>query len=138
MLVAVPPENRPRMCGMHSRPLKHPFDGGSVGVSLSQSWRDLLLDLKRRGLATASQIAVADGALRFWKALGEVWPTTRERGKELNSGSSYRKSPRECRTPTTERNPRLRIATFARSLLKRDQWLPSMGQHVSWTGDREN
>src|SRR6266446_1658202 len=78
MLVAVPPENRPRMCGMHSRPLKHLFDGGSVGVSLSQSWRDLLLDLKRRGLATASQIAVADGALRFWKALGEVWPTTRE------------------------------------------------------------
>ena len=44
----------------------------------SQSWRDLLLDLKRRGLATAPQIAVADGALGFWKALGEVWPTTRE------------------------------------------------------------
>ena len=42
----------------------------------SQSWRDLLLDLKRRGLATAPQIAVADGALGFWKALGEVWPTT--------------------------------------------------------------
>src|SRR5580704_5994804 len=29
----------------------------------SQSWRDLLLDLKRRGLTTAPQIAVADGAL---------------------------------------------------------------------------
>jgi putative transposase len=34
--------------------------------------------LKRRGLTTAPQIAVADGALGFWKALGEVWPTTRE------------------------------------------------------------
>ena len=34
----------------------------------SQSWRDLLLDLKRRGLTTAPQIAVADGALGFWKA----------------------------------------------------------------------
>src|SRR5712672_1829514 len=51
----------------------------------SQSWRDLLLDLKRRGLTTAPQIAVAKpalakagGALGFWKALGEVWPTTRE------------------------------------------------------------
>ena len=44
----------------------------------SQSWRDLLLDLKRHGLTTAPQIAVADGALGFWKALGEVWPTTRE------------------------------------------------------------
>jgi Transposase, Mutator family len=38
----------------------------------SQSWRDLLLDLKPRGLTTAPQIAVADGALGFWKALGEV------------------------------------------------------------------
>jgi len=44
----------------------------------AQSWKDLLLDLKRRGLTTASEIAVADGALGFWKALGEVWPTTRE------------------------------------------------------------
>jgi transposase-like protein len=35
----------------------------------SQSWRDLLLDLKRRGLTTEPQIAVADGALGFWKAL---------------------------------------------------------------------
>ena len=51
----------------------------------SQSWRDLLLDLKRRGLTTASPMAVAKpalakagGALGFWKGLGEVWPTTRE------------------------------------------------------------
>ena len=26
----------------------------------------------------APKIVVADGALGFWKALGEVWPTTRE------------------------------------------------------------
>src|SRR4051794_34435703 len=44
----------------------------------AQSWRDLLLDLKRRSLAAAPELAVADGALGFWKALGEVWPTTRE------------------------------------------------------------
>jgi transposase-like protein len=43
-----------------------------------QSWRDLLLDLKRRGLTMPPEIAVADGALGFWKALGEVWPTTRQ------------------------------------------------------------
>ena len=35
-------------------------------------------DLLFSGLTTAPQIAVADGALGFWKALGEVWPTTRE------------------------------------------------------------
>jgi len=44
----------------------------------AQSWRDLLLDLKRRGLAATPELAVADGALGFWKALGEVWPATRE------------------------------------------------------------
>jgi putative transposase len=41
------------------------------------SWRDLLLDLKRRGLSSGPQLAVGDGALGFWKALDEVWPTTR-------------------------------------------------------------
>src|SRR6202140_3545801 len=44
----------------------------------AQDWRELLLDLKNRGLAVAPELAVADGALGFWKALGELWPTTRE------------------------------------------------------------
>lgn len=44
----------------------------------AESWRELLLDLKRRGLSVAPELAVADGALGFWKALGEVWPTARE------------------------------------------------------------
>ena len=44
----------------------------------AHDWRALLLDLKRRGLAAAPELAVADGALGFWKALGEVWPKTRE------------------------------------------------------------
>ena len=44
----------------------------------AHDWRSLLLDLKRRGLAIAPELAVADGALGFWKALGEVWPKTRE------------------------------------------------------------
>ena len=53
--------------------------GFADGVRESaQSWRDLLLDLKRRGLSTVPQLAVADGALGFWKALGEIWPSTRE------------------------------------------------------------
>ena len=44
----------------------------------AHDWRVLLLDLKRRGLTVAPELAVADGALGFWKALGEVWPKTRE------------------------------------------------------------
>src|SRR3977135_3153809 len=44
----------------------------------AQSWKELLLDLKRRGLAMGPELAVADGALGFWKALPEVWAKTRE------------------------------------------------------------
>lgn len=43
-----------------------------------QSWRELLLDLKARGLAEAPQLAVGDGALGFWAALRTVFGTTRE------------------------------------------------------------
>ena len=41
------------------------------------SWKELLLDLKRRGLTIGPQLAVADGALGFWKAIDQVWPKTR-------------------------------------------------------------
>lgn len=44
----------------------------------SQSWRELLLDLKRRGLQAGPELAVGDGALGFWKALREVYGETRE------------------------------------------------------------
>jgi len=43
----------------------------------TQSWKELLLDLKRRGLSMAPELAIADGALGFWQALEEVWPQTR-------------------------------------------------------------
>src|SRR5262249_19294008 len=42
----------------------------------AQSWRELLLDLKRRGLSIGPQLAVADGALGFWQAGEQVWPQT--------------------------------------------------------------
>ena len=42
-----------------------------------QSWADLFRDCKRRGMR-ASVLAVGDGALGFWKALREVFPTTGE------------------------------------------------------------
>ena len=44
----------------------------------AQSWRELLLDLKRRGLEVAPELAVGDGALGFWKAVRESHGTTRE------------------------------------------------------------
>jgi transposase-like protein len=52
--------------------------GFQVGVRESaQSWRELLVDLKARGLSIAPEVATGDGALGFWKALDEVSPTTR-------------------------------------------------------------
>ena len=47
--------------------------GFQVGVRESaQSWRELLVEVNRRGLAIAPAIAVGDGALGFWTALDEV------------------------------------------------------------------
>ena len=42
-----------------------------------QSWYTLLPDCKQRGLTADPKLATADGALGFWKALPQVWPTTR-------------------------------------------------------------
>jgi putative transposase len=43
-----------------------------------QSWLELLLDLKQRGMQHAPKLAIGDGALGFWAALREVFPETRE------------------------------------------------------------
>ncbi len=52
--------------------------GFQVGIRESaQSWRELLVDLKARGLVIAPELATGDGALGFWKALDAVSPTTR-------------------------------------------------------------
>jgi putative transposase len=52
--------------------------GFQTGVRESaQSWRELLVDLKRRGLEIAPDLAVGDGALGFWKAIEEIFPGTR-------------------------------------------------------------
>lgn len=42
-----------------------------------QSWKELLWDVKSRGLVIDPKLATGDGALGFWKALPQVFPTTR-------------------------------------------------------------
>ena len=44
----------------------------------SQSWKEILLDLKQRGLQCSPELAIGDGSLGFWKALTEVYGTTRQ------------------------------------------------------------
>jgi len=52
--------------------------GFQVGARESaQSWRELLVEVKRRGLKIAPEVAVGDGGLGFWKAIDEVFPGTR-------------------------------------------------------------
>ena len=42
----------------------------------TQSWREVLLKLKSRGM-NVPQLAIGDGALGFWADLGEIYPQTR-------------------------------------------------------------
>src|SRR3954470_17739542 len=63
--------------------------GFRVGVRESaQSWRELLVDLKARGLAIAPELATGDGALGFWKALEAVFPSTRHQRCWVNKTSN--------------------------------------------------
>ena len=63
--------------GVNERGEKH-FLAIEDGVREStQSWREVLLKLKSRGLK-APQLAIGDGAMGFWAALEEVYPQTRQ------------------------------------------------------------
>jgi putative transposase len=63
--------------GVNERGQKH-FLAIEDGVRESaQSWREVLLGLKARGLTEAPLLAVGDGALGFWTALEEIFPGTR-------------------------------------------------------------
>src|SRR5205807_1874042 len=43
-----------------------------------QSWKELLLDCKARGLEVEPSLAIGDGALGFWKAIRQIWDTAKE------------------------------------------------------------
>ena len=62
----------------------------------AQSWKELLVDLKARGLSIAPEVAVGDGALGFWKALDKIFPSTRHQRcwlhKTLNVLDKFPKS----------------------------------------------
>lgn len=61
---------------LNARGEKH-FLAVEDGVRESkQSWREVLLGLKARGL-TAPKLAIGGGAMGFWAALEAIFPTTR-------------------------------------------------------------
>ena len=67
---------------MHSGPHRR-HAGGTQGTvafqagvrESAQSWRELLACLRGRGLTIGPELAIGDGALGFWKALEETFPT---------------------------------------------------------------
>jgi len=66
VLIGATPEGRKELVGFQT------------GVRESaQSWRELLIDIKQRGLGIAPGLAVGDGALGFWNAIEEAFPSTR-------------------------------------------------------------
>jgi transposase-like protein len=67
VIIGATPEGRKELVGF--------TDGARESA---HDWRELLLDLKHRGLDIAPELMIADGALGFWKAAGEVWPKAAE------------------------------------------------------------
>ena len=66
MLIGATPEGKKELVGFQT------------GVRESaQSWRELLIDIKQRGLEDCARPRGRDGALGFWKAIEQVFPSTR-------------------------------------------------------------
>ncbi len=81
VLIGATPEGRKELLGFQT------------GMRESaQSWKELLVDLKARGLSIAPEVAIGDGVLGFWKALEETFPSTRRQ----RCWQSGKPSPRNC------------------------------------------
>ena len=65
-----------------------------------QSWYELLVHLRdRQDLNSAPQLAIGDGALGFWKAMAQVFPTTRhQRCWVHKTGNILNKLPKKAQT----------------------------------------
>src|SRR3954462_13355840 len=95
VLIGATPEGRKELLGFQ------------VGVRESaQSWRELLVDLKARGLAIAPELATGDGALGFWKALEEVSPTTRHQRCTVHKTANVLAKPPTSVQPAANRDLR--------------------------------
>ena len=83
-----------------------------------QSWKELLLDVKARGLEIDPSLAIGDGALGFWKAVGQVWPTTRAQGAgSIPSGAIPHRAAAGPTRPVGRRVRRLEIKISAVSVV---------------------
>lgn len=75
-------DERQKLCalvviGVNERGEKHVLAIEDGVRESTRSWREVLRDLKKRGLEGPPKLAVGDGALGFWAARDEVYPGTR-------------------------------------------------------------
>ena len=63
--------------GVNERGEKHFLAIEDGGRESTQSWREVLLKLKSRGM-NVPELAIGDGAMDFWAALEEVHPPSRQ------------------------------------------------------------
>jgi transposase-like protein len=69
-----------------------------------QSWIEVLVDIKRRGLQTSPELAIGDGSLGFWKALSKVYDTTRwQRCWVHKTANILNKLPKSLQTKAKQR-----------------------------------
>jgi hypothetical protein len=117
--------------------------GFQTGVRESaQSWRELLVDIKQRGLETAPDLAVGDGALGFWKRdrrglpghqapalLGSQDRQRVEQGRPLGSGQHEGRPSRDLRRadPRGGRGGDRRIRRQIRRQVRQGGRLPDEG-----------
>ena len=93
VLIGATPEGKKELIGF--------TDGARESA---QDWRELLLDLKARGLTSAPKLAVADGGLGFWKALGEIWPTTGQQRCWVHKSANVLNKLPQSQQPTAKRS----------------------------------
>jgi hypothetical protein len=119
VLIGATPESRKELIGF--------TDGARESA---QDWRKLLLDLKRCGLGVRPELAIADGALGFWKSVGKIWLTTRA----TMLGAHDRKRARQAAESAGEgqTRPCWRFGWPRRRLMPRPRSMPSSSDEVKY------
>jgi transposase-like protein len=85
------------------------FEGGFR--ESEQSWTEVLVDIKRRGLQIPPELAIGDGSLGFWKALSKVYDTTRwQRCWVHKTANIMNKLPKSLQVKAKERLHRIWMA----------------------------
>ena len=111
--------------GVNTRGEKH-FLAIEDGVREStQSWREVLLAMKQRGFTRPAKLAVGDGAMGFWAALSEVFPSTRtQRCWVHKTGNVLNYLPKSGQAKAKQGLHEIRMAeTRAKAERAFDQWL---------------